>query len=30
MDCSTTNRGCKGGWPDFAMDFVKKSGIPTE
>ena len=30
VDCSTTNFGCNGGWPDKAMDYVMKNGIDTE
>eukprot|EP01065_Artemidia_motanka_P023542 TRINITY_DN2817_c0_g1_i1.p1 TRINITY_DN2817_c0_g1~~TRINITY_DN2817_c0_g1_i1.p1 ORF type:complete len:787 (+),score=161.39 TRINITY_DN2817_c0_g1_i1:52-2361(+) len=32
VSCDTAdgNAGCKGGWPDKAMDWVKQNGIDTE
>lgn len=30
VDCDKGNTGCLGGWPDIAMEYIKKNGISLE
>jgi len=29
VDCSANNKGCNGGWPATALDYVRQSGLTT-
>lgn len=30
VDCADGNHGCVGGWPSFALDYVRQNGIASE